>query len=136
MPHVSFNKLDDEKRKAIYREFVRALEKAFDDGKGFGVLQEFLTYTEREMFAKRLAVIALLKKNIPISKISNILKMSRVTIDTMSAKYEGGKYDLIIKTALKEKGIADILDDIIKNLNTAGGLMPPKVGKGRWRNFQ
>ena len=134
MPHVSSNRLDDEKRKALYREFVKALEKAFDAEKGFGVMQEFLTFTEKEMFAKRLAVIALLKKNISVYKISSVLKMSRVTIDTMSAKYEAGRYDLIIRTALKEKGVLDILDDIVENLNTAGGLMPPYVGRRKYKS--
>ncbi len=134
MPHVSSNRLDDEKRKALYREFVKALEKAFDAGKGFGVMQEFLTFTEKVMFAKRLAVIALLKKNISVYKISNVLKMSRVTIDTMSAKYEASKYDLIIRIALKEKGVLDILDDVVENLNTAGGFMPPYIGRRKYKN--
>jgi uncharacterized protein YerC len=134
MPHVSFNKIDDDKRKALYREFVRVIEKACDAGKGFVVFQEFFTHTEREMFAKRLAVVALLKKQIPVSTIAGALKMSRVTIDTMALKYGSGKYDHMIQWALKEKNVLDILDDLAKNLNTAGGLMPPYIGQGSKRN--
>ncbi|MDP2642000.1 MAG: Trp family transcriptional regulator [bacterium] len=136
MPHVSFNKLDDQKRKELYREFVKSLERAFKSEKSFAVLQEFLTHTEREMFAKRFAVIALLKKSVPVSKIATVLKMSRVTIDTMAIKYESGKYDRLIASALKEKSIFDILDSIGENLDTAGGMLPPYVGRGRWKNFK
>ena len=133
MPHVSFNKLEDKERRALYHSFVMALEKCFAAGKGSGFLYEFLTRTEREMFAKRLAVITLLKKEIPVSAIASALKMSRVTIDTMAAKYEAGKYDKLVATALKDKGIGDIIDAIIENMNTAGGLMPPYVGRGSKR---
>ena len=131
MPHVSFNKLEDDERKALYRSFVKALEKAFRADKGFAIMQEFFTHTEREMFAKRLAVVVLIKKDIPSSKIAMMLKMSRVTIDTMVVKYDAGKYTHLINTALKDKGVGDIIDAIMQNMNTAGGLMPPYVGRGR-----
>ncbi len=134
MPHVSFNKLRDDQRKALYRSFVKALEKSFATEKGFFVLQEFLTYTEREMFAKRLAVITLLKKEVPVSKIASGLKMSRVTIDTMVVKYEAGKYANILNIALKEKGIENIIDTIFQNMNTAGGFMPPYINRTHRRN--
>ena len=131
MPHVSFNKLEDSERRALYRSLVKTLEKSFAQGKGFAVLQEFLTHTEREMLAKRLAVVVLIKREVPVSKIANILKMSRVTIDTMALKYEAGRYDQLVSVALKENSIGDLLDGLIKNMNTAGGLMPPYVGRGQ-----
>lgn len=127
MPHVSFNKLADGEKKALYRSLVKALEKSFSDRRGFEVLQEFLTRTEREMLAKRFAVIALLKREVPASKIANVLKMSRVTIDTMAVKYEAGKYDKLIQAALREKNVMDILEDVFDKLNTAGGLLPPRI---------
>jgi len=131
MPHVSNNKLKDEDKKALYREFLKSIERAFDTEKGGAIFQEFLTYTEREMFAKRFAVIAMLEKKVPVSAIAAALKMSRVTIDTMSLKHEAGKYQWVIKSALGKKDIWEIINSIL----TLNGSLPSKVGKGRWKNF-
>jgi Trp operon repressor len=130
MPHVSNQKLDDEERKALYRELVRSLEKAFSAGKGGSVLHGFFTYTEREMFAKRFAVIAMLEREVSVSKISRSLKMSPATIDVMQAKYEAGRYVEIVNV-LKGRSLDQILDKISDNLNTAGGVLPPYVGRGK-----
>ena len=127
MPHVSNRKLEEKHKEALYKEFVRSLERCFDDEKGLYVLGQFLTHTEREMFAKRFAVIAMLARKVPISVISNTLKMSPVTIETMSAKHDAGKYQWVLKAALGKKDIWEIIDHII----TAGGILPTKVGKGR-----
>lgn len=131
MPHVSNRKLDEDHRKALYKEFVRSLEKCFDAEKGLYVLGQFFTHTEREMFSKRFAVIAMLSRLTPISVIAKVLKMSPVTVDTMSAKYEAGKYDWVVKAALGKKDVWEIIDRIV----TVGGVMPPKAGKGRWKHW-
>lgn len=133
MPHVSNNKLEDEERKALYRELIKSFEKAFSAGKGGSVLQQFLTYTEREMFAKRFAVIAMLEREVSVSAIAHSLKMSPATIDAMQAKYEARRYDEIIKV-LKGRSLGQIIEKISENLNTAGGLLPPYVGRGRKKN--
>ncbi len=135
MPHVSYNKLDDSLKEDLYRKFVRSLEKSFDSKNGLYFLGQFFTRTEREMFAKRFAVIVLLERQVLPSTISRALKMSRVTIDTMSLKHEAGKYEWVIKSTMGKKDFWKILDSISENLNTAGGLMPPRVGKGRWKKF-
>lgn len=133
MPHVSNNKLEDKHIESLYKELVFSLEKCFKDRKSLAVLNQFFTRTEREMFAKRFAVIAMLSRGISRATISRVLKMSPVTADTMHAKYEAGRYDWIVKAALKKKTIGDILDDITENLNTAGGILPPYIGRGRKR---
>src|SRR3989344_987708 len=131
MPHISPRKLEDKHLEALYREFTRSLERCFDDEKGLYVLGQFFTRTEREMFAKRFAVIAMLEKKVPVSVIAKTLKMSPVTIDVMSVKHESGKYEWIIKAALGKKDIWEI----IENISTVGGIMPPRVGKGRWKHL-
>ena len=135
MPHVSNKKLKDEHQEAIYKEFVSSLERCFDRRKSLAVLSQFFTRTEKEMFAKRFAVIVMLSKGTLPSTISRILKMSPTTIDTMNARYQAGKYDWVIKTALKKDSIWELLDEIAENMNTAGGLLPPKIGKGRYRRI-
>jgi|SRR3990167_3896052 len=131
MPHVSNRKLNDKHSEALYKEFIRSLERCFDDEKGLYVLGQFFTRTEREMFAKRFAVIAMLDKRMPVSVIAKVLKMSPVTIETMAAKYEAGRYEWVLKSALGKKDIWEIIESII----TVGGVMPPKTGKGRWKHW-
>src|SRR3989344_8344296 len=113
MPHVSPRKLSDKHSESLYREFVRSLERCFDDGKGLYVLGQFFTRTEREMFAKRFAVMAMLEKKMPISVVAKVLKMSPVTVETMSAKHEAGRYEWILKSALGKKDIWEIIESII-----------------------
>lgn len=131
MPHVSKVKIEQKYLDNLYTELLRSFERSFKQGKTKSVFYEFFTPTEKIMFAKRLAVIALLSRKVSQTKISRTLGMSSVTIDLMLLKYEGGKYNHVIKEALGKKDIWEILEDIF----TVGGIMPPKVGKGRWKNF-
>ncbi len=112
-------------------ELIRSLERSFKKGKTKSVFYEFFTYTERAMLAKRLAVVAMLSQKISTYAIAEVLCMSPSTIDRMSLKYERGQYDGIIKYALGQKDVWEIIDDIL----TVGGLMPPRAGGKRWRKF-
>ena len=131
MPHVSKRKLSDKHKEDLYKEFLKSLERCFDAEKGLYVMGQFFTHTEREMFAKRFAVIAMLEKKVPRSVIAEVLKMSPITIDTMHAKHDAGRYEWVIKAALGKKDIWEIIDDILH----VGGIMPPRVGKGRWKHL-
>ena len=135
MPHVSNKKLKDDDQEALYKEFIQSLERCFDRRKSLVVLSRFLTHTEKEMFAKRFAVIAMLSRSIAPAIISQTLKMSPTTIETMNARYQAGKYDWVVKTALKKNTIWELLDDLTENLNTAGGFLPPKIGRGRYKRI-
>jgi hypothetical protein len=82
------------------------------------------------MFAKRFAVIAMLEREVPVSSIARSLKMSPATIDAMQAKLEAGRYGEILKV-LKGRSLGQIIDKISRNLNTAGGMLPPYIGRGK-----
>ncbi|NCN07983.1 hypothetical protein GW944_00235 [Candidatus Parcubacteria bacterium] len=128
---MSQRKLEDKQKEDLYHEFLKSLERAFDTEKGLFVLSQFFTQTEREMFAKRFAVIAMLKKKVPVTQIARALKMSDVTITTMSLKYEMGKYEWVVKSALGKKDIWEIIESIL----TLDGNLPQKVGKGRYKGL-
>ena len=57
--------------------------------------------------------------------------MSDVTITTMSLKYEMGKYEWVVKSALGKKDIWEIIESIL----TLDGNLPQKVGKGRYKGL-
>ncbi len=131
MPHISKRKLIKEHFNKLVLEFIKSLERSFKKGETKPVFYEFFTYTERAMFAKRLAVIAMLSQKVSNYAISEVLRMSPSTIERMFLKYERGKYDGIIKHALGQKDIWEIVNSIL----TVGGFMPPRVGGKRWRKF-
>lgn len=131
MPHISKRKLSKEHFNKLVLELIKSLERSFKKGETKLVFYELFTYTERAMLAKRLAVIAMLAKGVSSYAIAEVLLMSPSTVDRMSLKYERGKYEGIIKYALGKKDIWEVINDIL----TVGGLMPPRVGGQRWRRF-
>jgi len=131
MTHISSKALKPEHFNRLHTELVRSFERSFKNNSSKNVFYEFFTPTERIMFAKRLAVIALLSKEASTLTISEALSMSPSTVDKMRIKYEHGDYEKIIKTALGKKDIWDILEQIF----TAGGLIPQKVGTSRWKKL-
>ena len=80
------------------------------------------------MFAKRLAVIAMLSKDISTYAIAKALCMSPSTVERMSLNYEDSKYASIERYALGKKDIWEIIESIL----TVGGIMPPRAGYHRW----
>lgn len=131
MTHLSKRKLEKIHFERLVIEFIRSLERSFKQGKTKPVFFEFFTYTERAMFAKRLAVVAMLSKDIPPYVVSEVLNMSPSTVARMEIKYERGKYDGIIKYALGKKDIWAIVESIL----SAGGAMPPIAGGKRWKRM-
>jgi len=131
MPHISKRKLEEKFVKDLFLEIVSVFEKAGRRGELKRVLGELLTPTEKIMFAKRLAVISMLAQNIPIHVIADNLSMSSSTIDIMSLRFEVGSYSHVVENGLKKTDIVDIINMI----QTVGGIMPPRSGKGRWKSL-
>lgn len=112
----------------LYTEFGEALEKSAKKSWSKIFLEDFLTPTEKVMFAKRFAVICLLDRGVPVSYIWTALSMSPATVQRMSHKYESGKYNSLRKTIKREDGaVWNILEKILR----AG--LPPIAGRGRWK---
>lgn len=131
MPHISKKKLPQEEIRKLKKELVCSLERSFVDMKSGLVFSEFFTSTEKVMLAKRLAVIAMLKKGVSTYMISEALAMSPSTTERMRNAYEKGKYRHVTLHALGKKDIWNILEAILEGK----GIMPPKYGKGRWRSL-
>jgi len=78
-------------------------------------IHEFFTPTERTMFAKRLAACVLLTKGQSYREISNMLRMSPVTITKLSywVKHEGKGINLVVKQILKKQSKEILIDEIV-----------------------
>lgn len=130
MPHVSRKKLDEKTFEKIFRKLIAVLERAQNQKKLTPLLGELFTETEKTMLAKRLAVVLMLSGDTPQHRISEALFVSPSTVTRLSFDIEIGKYDLIRSISKKDR--VD-LEKVIWLLLTAGGIMPPRVGRKYWR---
>jgi hypothetical protein len=73
----------------------------------------------------------MLAKNIPVHVIADNLSMSSSTVDIMSLRFEIGSYAHVLENGLRKTDIVDIINMI----QTVGGVMPPRSGKGRWKSL-
>ncbi len=128
MPHVSKQKLDKAVSKRLWSQLLKTFQDAGKKDATSKVIINLFTYTEKIMFAKRLAVILLLDKGLPQHVISDELKVSISTVTRISLGVNRGKYDDILKVSGK-MSILEILEKII----LMG--MPPRVGRGRWNHW-
>ena len=129
MPHVSGRKLNKKIADKIFIKLIKTFEDAHSKNEFLEFFRELFTRTEKKMLGKRLAIIIFLHKEIPQHRIADILKVSSSTVTRMSLNLETGKYSSIIKLVNRKN--FDV-DGLIRFLITAGGLMPPIVGRGRW----
>ncbi|MEK9171778.1 MAG: hypothetical protein AAB782_00885, partial [Patescibacteria group bacterium] len=129
MPHISKRRLEKQHIQDLFLEIVFVFERASRRGELRHVLGQLLTSTEKIMLAKRLAVVAMLSQGIPIHNIAEGLSMSPSTIDIMSLKFETENYSHIVKSGLKRTDVGDV----IRMIQTVGGIMPPRSGQGRWK---
>ena len=132
MPHISSKKLDKDFSDKLFKELLLIFGKAQTKNLLPLVMNELFTETEKIMLAKRLAIILMLSSRTPQHRIVEILKMSPTTVAKTSLGIEIGKYKSILKISNKEK---TNLEKIVWGFLTAGGVMPPKVGRKYWTKY-
>lgn len=132
MPHISSKKLSSHFSEKLFRKLLAVLGQAQNKQSLASVVNELLTPTEKTMLAKRLAIILMLESNTPQHRVVEILKVSPSTVAKISLKIEIDKYTAILKISQREK--ID-LEKLVWNILTAGGIMPPKVGRKYWRKY-
>lgn len=91
--------------------------------------EEFLTPTERIMFAKRLAVGLLIAKNYDYKEIRELLKVSTATIASYSAFYKYSKgYKEVISKILRDEKIEEFLLSLAEKIASVGAAGGSKSG--------
>lgn len=134
MPHVSKIKLNNKNQKALINNFELILTKISksDDMRYF--LASLLTPTEKLMFAKRIAIVILLKEGVSESNISNALHVTRVTVSRMQYFVEsrGQGYEVALKVLEKEKLMKEFKKVLLALANysarAAGGYVKSPIG--------
>ena len=101
MPHVSKQKLDKAVSRRLWSQLLKTFRDAGKKDTTNGVITNLFTYTEKIMFAKRLAIVLLLEKGLPQHVISDELKVSTSTVTRISLGIDKGKYNDILKMSGK-----------------------------------
>ena len=130
MPHVSKKKLDKKTRGKLFSKLLTVFGHAQNHRDLAHLFDEILTETEKIMLAKRLAMVLMLDSDIPWHRIAEALSVSTSTVTRYSLGVEKGRYDFIRNISKKDK---TYLEKIIWLLLTAGGILPPRVGRKYWR---
>lgn len=91
--------------------------------------EEFLTPTERIMFAKRLAVGLLIAKGYDYKDIRELLRVSTATIASYSAYYKyGSGYKEVINEILRNQKIEEFLLSLAEKISSAAAMGGSKSG--------
>jgi len=128
MPHISKNRLNQQVFNKVMFQFAETFKEADSRSNTVFVVNELFTKTEKIMFAKRIAIIYLLDKNVSFEKISNTLRISHTTISKYSLALEQGKYKQLMMVITKKGKLLDSLEKLLQM-----GL--PPIRKGRWKNI-
>ncbi len=133
MPHISSKRLNKDLSEKLFKDFIGVLNKAQSKHIFQKIIDEILTSTEKEMLAKRIAIVIMLDSRIPQHSIVDMLNVSPSTVAIASSRIEMHKYKNILNVCKKEK---NGLEEIVRDFLTVGGLMPSKLGKRYWKkNF-
>jgi uncharacterized protein YerC len=103
MPHLSQKKLKKDAFKRISRQFTKTIAELETKTETNKFLNEILTDTERTMLAKRLALLMMLKKEIPYSVIEGTLKVTPQTIARYWKKTKQHGFEVITAKLDKDK---------------------------------
>ena len=131
MTNVSKQPLNKKLQKQLFDQFVQLLALT-SQGEANGLYYELFTPSERIMFVKRIAVIAMLSRGHSPYRIAATLHMSDTTVSKLLERYERNQFHTIEKLLRQKKFDHETFWNVIGLLLTAG--MPPQ-GKGRWKTF-
>ena len=132
MSQVSKYPIQKDVYNEIFNTFLETIAGLITKEQVSSFFDEFLTPTEKIMFAKRLAVGILIAEKYDYTEIKNLLKVSSATIAAFSTYYKYGEnYRRIIDKIRADKRIKNFLiklGEFVANLNSFGGK-----GAGAWR---
>lgn len=121
MPHVSFRKLPKQIEEELITNLKVVFRKVNKDEEISELFTSLLSSTEQLMLAKRLAIIALLQEGIAESKISEMLKVTRITVEKMRLFLEtkGEGFRIAVKKLEEEKRLKEFKSSLLELANYA-----------------
>jgi len=132
MPQVSKYPISKEVADRIFEIFVKTLTKIKNHEEASNFTYDLFTPVEKVMFAKRIAIAFLLRKDHQYREISRLLKVSLATIASVNLSLQLGKggYDTILNRIAREENLEKFFTDVAEKLLSVGKLQ--RKGSG-WR---
>ena len=132
MPHVSKIKLDKRLETQLFNSLETALGKlSKEETKAF--LLSLISPTERLMLAKRLAVVILLKEDVPIGTIASTLHVTKETVGRihLQSQVRGDGYNIVFNKLQNEKFLKDFKSFLLKlagySIRASTGYVKPEI---------
>jgi len=135
MVRLNRNTLEDKQLEKLFLQLAASISPT-DPKRGGNILSELLGPEEKIMMAKRLSAVVLLNEGTSMYKISNILKISKSTVESTNRKLKCGHYKVTLETVSKTK------KDYFKFLKTLdiilhlGGRLPHYHGPDRYKGLK
>ena len=129
MVNVSRRHLSEEILVKVYELFFKIITKSRSKQSFLNIINDFFSPKEKILFAKRIAIIYLLIKEIDQRNIAKILKVSTATVAKYASVYYGKEsylIDIMIKMAIKEKAF-NFIEDFFADL-----MIQPGYKIGHW----
>jgi uncharacterized protein YerC len=130
MAFVSKNKVSDKVAEHIFGQLSEVFLANTTKKEFSFLIDNLFTPTEKMMFAKRVAVVALLVHGYSTYKISRMLKMSSSTISKVRSQLEIGRLKHLEKIFERKK----YRESFIGTLETIFSIMPARVGDDRYKH--
>jgi|JI10StandDraft_1071094.scaffolds.fasta_scaffold34661_2 uncharacterized protein YerC len=120
---LSKNRLTKAQRDQLILQFTNVLGK-LDKPQAYDFYNELFGYEEKEIFAKRLAIILMLHQNRSGYAIANSLKVSEATVAKLAKRYQNNEFkNIVTPLTTNKRNFLDLLT-MIDSILTVGGIMP------------
>ncbi len=120
---LSKNRLTTNQRSELIGQFTEVLGK-LTKNQAHDFYAELFGYEEKEIFAKRLAIILMLHEKRSGYAIACLLKVSETTVAKLAYRYHKGDFNQIITSLTKSKKNYISVLELIDSILTVGGIMP------------
>lgn len=133
MPHVSRIKLDKKTEKELEDSLELSLAKFTKKEEMHEFISSLLSSTEKQMLAKRLAIVILLREGVQQKSIANTLNVTEATVSRMALYLEvkGKGYDMALQKLKNEKYMQELKKLLLKiagySIRPAGGYVKPEI---------
>ncbi len=109
MTHISYRKLPEKTEEELINNLKIVFKKINKDEEISSFFLSLLSSTEQLMLSKRLAIIVLLQEGIPEYKISDMLNVTRITVERMRLFWEtkGEGFKIALSKLEEEKRLKD-----------------------------
>ncbi|MFN3692603.1 MAG: helix-turn-helix domain-containing protein [Candidatus Paceibacteria bacterium] len=120
---LSKDRLSEVQREHLISQFTDVLGK-LNGNQARMFYEELFGYEEKEIFAKRLAIVLMLNEGRSCYSIAQRLKVSETTVAKLFERYERKEFSNIIESLTKSKKNYTDLLILIDSILTVGGIMP------------